>query len=127
MAIEEVRGMADEVADLMASRFGGLRRGHTADLTTMLRRRGAALPRKLRKQALLLADADQKVNAPKLARQIDFDQAARAHRALTGHLKPLGQASRWQGGAINITAAVVFGLMLIAAIVIWIMVRRGSL
>ena len=47
MMVEEVRDMADEAAALMAARLGGVRRGRTADLATMIRRRGAAHGRDL--------------------------------------------------------------------------------
>lgn len=125
MPIHDIRTMADEVAELMVSRFGGLRRGQQADLATMMRRRGGALPRKLRREGVLLAAADQRVDAPKLARQIDIARAGRAHRALVGYLRPLGAASRWTGGATNIAAAVCLGLLMIGAVAVWIMIRRG--
>lgn len=124
MPIHDIRTMADEVAELMASRFGGLRRGQRADLATMLRRRGGALPRKLRREAQLLAQADQRVDAPRLARQIDVARIERAYRALTGHLRPLGAVNRWTGSATNIAAAVCLGLLMIGAIAVWIMLRR---
>lgn len=125
MLIEDVRTMADEVAELMASRFGGLRRGQRADLTMMLRKRGGALPRKLRREAALLALADQRVNAPRLGRQIDLPRTERAHRALMSYLRPLGAASRWTGSATNIAAAVCLGLLVIGAMALWVMLRRG--
>ena len=49
MGIENIRPMADEVAGLMAARFGGLKRGHQADLDSMMRKRGSAFPRRLRR------------------------------------------------------------------------------
>lgn len=127
MAIEDIRTMADDIAMLMASRFGGLRRGHHADLHLMLRRRGAALPRKLRRQALLLAQADHLVGAPKRARQLDLAQLKKAHDALSAYLRPLGALNRWQGRATSIAAAVSFGLLMVALVAIWLMVLRGYL
>ena len=49
MGIDEIRPKADEVASLMAARFGGLKRGQQADLDSMMRKRGGALPRRLRR------------------------------------------------------------------------------
>ena len=46
---DDIRDMADEVARLIAARFGGARRGERPPLGVMLRRRGGALPRRLRK------------------------------------------------------------------------------
>lgn len=119
--------MADEVARLMADRFGGLRRGEPPRLTAMLRRRGAALPLRLRKPARWLAEADQLSAQPRVARQLDLKAASRAHAALVAHLEPLGQLSRWQNRTLNFAASLVFGLLVLAAVVIWLMVRRGHL
>ncbi|SIR15102.1 hypothetical protein SAMN05421641_12737 [Paracoccus thiocyanatus] len=125
MGIERIRPMADEVASLMAMRFGGLRRGHQADLESMLRKRGGALPRRLRRQARLLAQADRMAGQPKTARQVDLDRLERAHAALVAHLRPLGQGMRLRGGAARVAATVLLGLLLLAAVAIWIMTRQG--
>lgn len=125
MSIENIRPMADEVASLMVARFGGAKRGQYADLTSMFRKRGGALPRKLRREARIMADADRMADQPKLARQVDFDRFERAHKALTGYLRPLGKGARLQGGAIGIAASVLFGLLVLGAVAIWIMVARG--
>ncbi|SIS84581.1 hypothetical protein SAMN05421772_106138 [Paracoccus saliphilus] len=125
--IEDVRDMADEVARLMADRFGGARRGERPDMQAMLRRRGGALPRKLRRMAKVLAEADLHSAQPRIARQLDLPAISRAHHALIAHLQPLGEMSRWRNRALNFAASVLFGLMLLAAVLIWVMIRRGSL
>ena len=114
MGIDEIRPKADEIASLMAARFGGLRRGQPAELGDMLRKRGGALPRRLRRAARLLAEADRMAGQPKLARQVDLIRLDHAHRALTGYLRPLGRGARWQGGATLIAARVILGLLLVA-------------
>lgn len=119
--------MADEVSRLMVARFGGARRGERPPLHVMMKRRGGALPGKLRKPARKLAEADRISAQPKVARQLDLAGLSRAHAALTGHLQPLGELSRWRGRAISFAASVTFGLLVLAAGVIWIMVRRGHL
>ena len=123
--IDSIRPMADEVASLMAARFGGARRGHPVDLDHMLARRGRALPRKLRREARFLAQADRIAGQPKLARQVDFDRLEHAHRALTAYLRPLGQGARFRGGVIGVLASVAFGLMVLALILLWITRLRG--
>ncbi|MFV0299365.1 MAG: hypothetical protein ACK5IP_00495, partial [Paracoccus sp. (in: a-proteobacteria)] len=70
-------------------------------------------------------DADRMAGQPRLARQVDFDRFERAHKALTGYLRPLGKGMRLQGGAINIAASVLFGLLVLGAVAVWIMLRRG--
>lgn len=127
MGIEHIRPMADEVASLMASRFGGLKRGHQAELAHMLRKRGGALPRRLRREALFLAQADRMAGQPKLARQVDQARLEHAHRALSGYLRPLGQRARLQGGVVGWASGLLLGLMVLAAAVIWVMTWRGLL
>lgn len=119
--------MADEIARLMADRFGGARRGEYPSLTEMMRRRGAALPRHLRKQAMLLAEADQRIAQPRVALQMDLQRPSRAFNALSGHLRPLGSVSRWQNRAVNFAASVAFGGLVLAGLILWIMVQRGHL
>lgn len=124
---DDIRDMADEVSRLIASRFGGARRDERPPLSVMVRRRGGALPRRLRRQALALARADELSAQPKVARQLDLVRLSRAHQALIAHLQPLGELSRWQGRAIGFAASVALGLLVLAAVVIWIMVMRGIL
>ena len=125
MSIENIRPMADEVAGLMAARFGGLKRGQQADLDSMMRKRGAALPRRLRREARIMLDGDRMAGQPKLARQVDIDRFQHAHKVLTGYLRPLGKGGRLQGGAISIAASVLFGLLMLGAVAVWIMIARG--
>lgn len=119
--------MADEVSRLMASRLGGARRGEQPPLHVMLRRRGGALPRRLRRQAAALARADQMSAQPKIARQLDLAGLSRAHAALTAHLQPLGELSRWRDRAVGSAASLALGLLVLAAVGLWIVIRRGYL
>lgn len=125
MTTGRLQEQASEVAELMASRFGGARRGEAPTLQTMMRRRGASLPRKLRRQAIILAEADGFAASPKIARQLDPARLDRAHQALVAHLKPLGAQSRLITGATNIAASIIFGLLLMAACLTWFLVWRG--
>ncbi|MCF3974873.1 hypothetical protein [Paracoccus salsus] len=124
---EDVPAMADEISRLMVARFGGARRGERPRLHVMLRRRGGALPAKLRKPARKLAEADLISAQPRVARQLDMASLSNAHAALVAHLRPLGQLGRWRGRAISFAASMVFGLLVLAAVVIWVMLRRGHL
>lgn len=124
---DDIRDMADDVSRLIAARFGGARRGERPPLSVMMRRRGGALPRRLRKQATALARADQLSAQPKIARQLDLTGLSRSHQALTAYLQPLGGLSRWQGRALGFAASVVLGLLVLSATVVWIMLRRGYL
>ncbi|MDO5630498.1 MAG: hypothetical protein Q4G22_01530 [Paracoccus sp. (in: a-proteobacteria)] len=122
---EDLRRMANDVARLMADRFGGAQRGEFPSLADMIRRRGAALPRHLRRQAMILAQADAVVAAPRIARQIDKRPATRAHHALIRYLTPLGSVSRWKNRTVNFAASVAFGMLMLGAVIVWVMTARG--
>lgn len=127
MVQSDVHVLADEIAQLMVQRFGGARRGARPDLKTMLRRRGRALPRRQRKAAERLAALQKKAVVPLVARQIDPTPALRDHAELVKYLRPLGAGRRWTNSATNIAAAIMFGLMILAAGVLWVLVWRGYL
>lgn len=84
-----------------------------------------SVPRRQRRAAEVLARAQKAAATPKLSRQMDSTAAARAHAELIRYLRPLGASARWQEGALNVAAAVMLGLLLVGAIAVWIMVRRG--
>lgn len=125
MLFEETRHMADEIAGLMAARFGGTRRGEVVTLDQMLHRRGGALPRRLRREARFLARADLMAHAPKTGRQVDLAHVSRAHRALTDYLRPLYAGQRVQNGALRMSASIAFGLMVMGLLIVWVLVWRG--
>lgn len=125
--IADIRNMADDVARLMADRLGGARRGEHPHLDLMLRRRGGALPGRLRKPARFLAQADRMAAQPKLGRQVDLAAVSRAYQQLTKHLEPLGQISRWRNSTLNFAASVAFGLLVLVGAMIWLAVRSGRL
>ena len=126
-SFEDIPEMADEVAVLMASRFGGARRGERPPLVQMMRRRGGALPAGLRRRGTRLAKAGSMAAQPKVARQLSLDDIARDHAALVAHLRPLGEISRWQGRVIGFAASVVLGLLVLGGLALWVMVKRGML
>ncbi|MBM3605077.1 MAG: hypothetical protein FJX25_10070 [Alphaproteobacteria bacterium] len=126
-SFEDIPRMADEVAQLMASRFGGAQRGERPPLHLMLRRRGGALPARLRPKAAHLAEADRLSRQPRIARQLPLRRLSREHAALVAHLRPLGELSRWQGRALGFAASIALGLVALAGVALWIMVKRGLL
>lgn len=124
-SFEDIPRMADEVAELMAARFGGAPRGERPPLHLMLERRGAALPLRLRAGASRLAEARRLSAQPKVARQLPLRRLRRDHAALVAHLRPLGALSRWQGRAIGIGAALALGLLVLAGVALWVALKRG--
>lgn len=123
--VHDVREMADHVARLIAERFGGAGRGEHPDLARMLRRRGGALPRRLRREARALAMADRDSAHPRIARQLDLPALSRAYRALCAHLEPLGQLQRWRDRSVGVAATLALGLVVLGVVAVWIALRRG--
>jgi len=72
-----------------------------------------------------MGSGDLKVGQPYLGRLVDFELLELAHKALLCYLRPLGQGGRMQGGVVGVAASVMFGLLILAAVVIWIMKVRG--
>lgn len=115
--------MAERVAALMEERLGAKGTGLRAKLAS----RGRALPRRLRAEAELLAEAEARSLNPKLARQIDLERVSLAYDALVRHLKPLGAGARRRGLALNFLASTAFALVVTGAVVIAVLALRGYL
>lgn len=118
-----VQQMADRVAELMELRLKVRGRG----LAAKLRRGGRALPRRVRAEALYLAEAAEKAQVPKLLLQLDHQRIATAYDACVRHLAPLGRAGRLRGYLLNLAANL--GLILLAtlALIVTVLVLRGYL
>lgn len=127
MTQADIRDLADEVAALMASRLGGAGRGEVVDLPRMMRRRGRALPRRLRGPADWLAAASVQAGHPRIARQLDLARARRAHRALTRHLHRLGEGTRLMQGLAGMAASVMLALLIVGGLAVWYLVQSGRL
>lgn len=121
---DRIREQADEVAALMAERFGGARAG-LADLPRMMRIKGAALPRRLRREGAWLAEAATLSGSPRIARQLDTRRADKAYRALTRHLRPLGEFTRLGRRSANVAATVMAALLVVGGLALWYATRNG--
>ncbi len=108
----EVQRMAGQVSQLLAARLGA--RGHT--LAQRIASRHRALPRRVREAARELAEAEAKLHAPKLVKQLDRSRLAHAHQTCVGYLEPLGLASRVLHRLLDMAASLAFGLVLMGLI-----------
>lgn len=113
--------MSARVAQLMEERL----KARGTGLRAKLARRGRTLPRKLRAEAALLADAEEKSLSPKLARQIDMERVSLAYDALVHHLKPIGAGERRMSFVVNLAATVVLVVLVTGAALLGFMVWRG--
>ena len=79
-----------------------------------------------RAAALLASHAGLAAN-PRTARQVDTAPLREAHRQLVEYLRPLGSRRRFTDGLLHVGAAVALGLLVVGALAVWLMVRRGAL
>jgi len=113
--------MSARVAQLMEERLKARGQG----LRAKLAHRGRALPRRLRAEAEILAEAEAKSLSPKLARQIDMERVSLAYDALVRHLNPLGAGERRLSFVINTAASAVLIGLVVGAAVVGFMAWRG--
>ncbi|RWR10488.1 hypothetical protein [Paenirhodobacter populi] len=116
-----IQQMTAQVFRLMGERLGA----HGATLADRLASRGGSLPAKVRRAAEVLAQAEQMAASPKLARQLNTDEIARAHRTCVKYLKRLGSGERARSLALNVAATLVLGLVILAAGIITVLRLRG--
>ncbi|RWR28877.1 hypothetical protein D2T31_12255 [Sinirhodobacter populi] len=116
-----IQQMTAQVFRLMGERLGA----HGATLADRLASRGGSLPAKVRRAVEALAQAEQMAASPKLARQLDPAEIARAHRTCVKYLKRLGAGERRRSLALNVAATLVLGLVILAAGIITVLRLRG--
>ncbi len=115
--------MADRVAALMQQR---LQVGGTS-LSEKLRRGGRALPRAVRSEAALLAEASRQAANPRLLPQIDRDRVARAHDICLGHLQGVDRAARRRAALMGVASSIAFSLFAVGLLALALLWWRGFL
>lgn len=113
--------MAERVAGLMEVRLGVPGK----DVATRLRRGARRLPRKLRKNAALLADAAEMAAHPKLVAQLDEARVAAAYDALTRYLSSLGGKTRRRDMLRDMTTSAVLSLLAAVGLFIIMLIWGG--
>lgn len=109
-----LRQMSDEVSNLLVTRLGA----KGATLEARVASRARTLPRKVRRAARVIVEAEAKVGAPRIARQIDTQAVDAAHATCVSYLRPLGFGARLWGGTLQVIATVFLGLLLMAAVLL---------
>jgi len=118
-----VQQMAERVAALMEERLGVGGRG----LAAKLDRGGRQLPKKIRAEARLLAEAAGLAHQPKLTATLDHARVAAAYDACVKYLAPLGRGDRRRALFRGIAGQIVAGLILTFVLVVTVLVLRGYL
>lgn len=116
-----VQKMTERVSQLMAERLGA--RGH--NLRERLESRARALPRKVRRAARVLVEAEALAAAPKIIRQADGGEISRAYDTCVHYLAPLGAGARLKALVLDMVTSVAFVLVVVGAVVLAVARWRG--
>lgn len=119
----ELRARAEHLAQLMGDRLDIGGDGFEAKLENAGRR----LPRHVRRECARIAEALALAGHPKLSRQIDHRRIKRASRIVERYLMSVDPWARRRDIFLNWLAGLVFSLLVLVAIVLGVMVRRGLL
>lgn len=117
MSATTIQQMADRVAQLMQDRLQLKGKG----LADKLRRGGRQIPRRLRKPATFLAEAEQLAQNPRLALQIDPAQVAEAYDQCLTQLAAAVRTDRRMTWLVNRLASIVLSLVALAALILLIL------
>ena len=121
MSAVTIQQMADRVAALMEQRLGV--RGRS--LPEKLRRGRRRLPRRLRREAALLADATAQAGHPRLMAQLDHERLSTAYDALVRHLSPLGRSERRTAMLRSIGAGAALAVLAVLCLFFGVAAWRG--
>ncbi len=121
MSAVAIRQMADRVEALLAERLKLRGRG----LAGKLKQARGALPKHIRAELALLAQAQQQAQNPKLLQQIDYGRVAEAYDACLQHLTAIGRGKRRRVAAINLLGSIAFRLLAVAGLVFAVLIWRG--
>jgi hypothetical protein len=111
----------DAACGALQARLGA--RGRS--LAARLKRAGRRLPKEARAAGAQIVAAQQMAAHPRLARLVADDRTDAAFATLTAHLKGIDPADRRKGAVLSLAGAVVFDLLVVAALVIAVLVWRG--
>ncbi|MCC5970549.1 MAG: hypothetical protein JJU15_11385 [Pararhodobacter sp.] len=123
MPATDIPGLALQATTLMQQRLGA--RGDS--LEQAVRARGWRLPRKVRRAAVELAEAEPMAAHPRLRLMLDEAQVERSGRLLVNYLHALGASERRWRLFLSVAASVSFALLVTIAGVISVLVWRGYL
>ncbi|UWR04146.1 hypothetical protein K3740_05485 [Ruegeria conchae] len=94
-------------------------------LTASVRRARRRLPRKVYKQALVLAQAEKMAVHPKLRLLLDTPKLEQASEDVQSHLNAINLADRRWGWFLSFLGSLALGLLVLTAVSIFILRSRG--
>ncbi len=111
----------NDLARLMAERLE-LR---PAPFATLAHKAAPRLPRGLRRQVLLLAEAQVMAQHPRLAVTLDIAALARAVRELSAYLRGIDVADRRHGRRLALAGRIAANLIAVFVLVLAVLIWRG--
>ncbi|WP_195820118.1 hypothetical protein [Roseobacter sp. MH60115] len=96
-------------------------------LAQQVKRAGHRLPRRLRAQAQLVAEADALRGNPRLLRQLGHERVVQAFSDVSAHLAGIDRAEARRGRILSILAAIAFNLILLFTALVVIGRLRGAI
>ncbi len=116
--------MQQMVDDVRAGLQDRLRvRGRSLD--AQIRKAGRLLPRRVRADAIYLAQGVGLVQNPKLAKMVDMGKARQAHRNVMAHLESVDIAAQRRNAALNLVASIAFALLATGVLLLFVLWQRG--
>lgn len=117
-------GLNHKIAEISALMKSQLRiRGR--DLRAQYRRAGRLLPRAVRRDIRYLLETAALGDSPKLARMINADKVARAHRNTVSYLQGIDPKKRMWDRIFSIAASIALALIVVFAVTLYVLVQRG--
>lgn len=120
---EVVQEMAMEVADMMKERLGI--RGK--DLAGKLRHTGRMMPKRIKQEVRILAEATALTENPKLSRMVDHERVEVAYQSCMTFLQAVDVADRRKGVVLGILGSLAMALLVVTVLVLSVLMWRGFL
>ncbi len=121
MRPDALNARTDELRDLLREKFGLSAR----TLEAQIGKAGRLLPRKVRRDARLVAEAQARLQNPRLARMVDVAAAEAAQARVRDFLSDIDPAERRKTRLIGVLAVIAFNVLVVAALLIAILRWRG--
>ncbi|MDH3262730.1 MAG: hypothetical protein OEM24_01900 [Paracoccaceae bacterium] len=123
MSQKTVGEMAAAVSLLLRQKLGVKGSG----LEAKLAHAGRRLPRRIRRRAAEIAEAEKREGNPKLARMTDTAALARAYAEVEAHLKKIDVGDRRRGAILGMLGSISISLIAVFAVLVSYLVWRGFL
>ena len=117
----DIQGQIAQTVQLLRKKLGV----RDKTLTASIRKAKRQLPRRIYKQALLLANAEQMAAHPKLRLVLDTPKLVQASEEVQAHLSGISLSDRRWGWFLGMLGGLAFNLLVLAVLVLIFLRWRG--